>query len=442
MTMTAGRVVIIGGGATGALTAVAAAELGFEVVALEKASVGNGSSSRSAACIRAQFETPETVVGMRYSEDWYVRFHENLRTPRRELATPVITQNGYLFLYEHPASANPSESSAADEAWTAARRNVNMQRGLSLPVELIDPPAIAEAWPHIDAARLIGATWCPTDGFLDHDAIYIEGFRRARELGARVLEGTGVTGAVHDPNGRILAVHTTRGDVEGDWFINATNAWAPRVSRLLGGMELHIDPLKRHLWIMRANAERLPESLQGDRWQMMPMTIYGMSEGRGVYSRPEGRSHNLMIGHAHQTPPDPDFADHEQDVFQPGFSAKDGFESAPYAAWAQIADFAPALADAVSAPVDATCGYYAQTPDANPLIGVDSRVPNLVHAAGFSGHGLMHAPITAYLVARIVSDPSCSAVSLPPPFDTMPIDLVRFDPARDFAVSLHEGMVI
>ncbi|HEY4641339.1 MAG TPA: hypothetical protein VII75_08345, partial [Thermoanaerobaculia bacterium] len=80
--------------------------------------------------------------------------------------------------------------------------------------------------------------------------------------------------------------------------------------------------------------------------------------------------------------------------------------------------------------------------DANPLIGIDGQVQNLIHAAGFSGHGLMHAPITAYLVTRIVSSPGITTVALPPPFDTLAMNLSRFDPARDFEASLHEGMVI
>jgi FAD-dependent oxidoreductase domain-containing protein 1 len=439
---TNGNVVIIGGGATGALTAVALAELGFQVVVLEKASIGNGSSSRSAACIRAQFETPETVIGMRYSEDWYVHFHERLKTPRDRAASPIIVQNGYLFLYEHPQQAEAGERDAARKAWETARRNVAMQQTLGLAVEILTPQDVAARWPHIAADPLIGATWCPSDGFLHHDAIYLEGFRRARELGVKVLEGTEVTGAVHGPNDRILAVRSTHGDIECDWFINATNAWAPRVSRTLGGMELRIDPLKRHLWILRADSQAIPPSLEGDLWQTLPMTIYGMSDRRGVYSRPEGRSHNLLIGHAHETRPDPEFTDQDQDVFQPGFSAKEGYESAPYAAWAQINDFAPALAAAVGAPMDATCGYYGQTPDGNPFIGIDRDVPNLVHAAGFSGHGLMHAPITAFLVARILCDPGITTVALPPPFDSLPMNLSRFDPTRDFEVSLHETMVI
>ena len=43
------HVVLIGGGSTNALTAVRLVERGFRVTILEKAKIGNGSSSRSAA---------------------------------------------------------------------------------------------------------------------------------------------------------------------------------------------------------------------------------------------------------------------------------------------------------------------------------------------------------------------------------------------------------
>ena len=49
------HVVLIGGGSSAALTAVRLVERGLRVTVIEKASIGNGSSSRSAAGIRAQF---------------------------------------------------------------------------------------------------------------------------------------------------------------------------------------------------------------------------------------------------------------------------------------------------------------------------------------------------------------------------------------------------
>ena len=125
------RVVIIGGGVTGALTAVRLAERGFDVVALEKARIGNGSSSRSNACIRAQFGVEETVVGMMYSEWWYTQFHDTLKTPPEQAQT-VIEQNGYLFLYEDPEQAGAPWRSdlrhAARTVWDRALAQVAMQQ--------------------------------------------------------------------------------------------------------------------------------------------------------------------------------------------------------------------------------------------------------------------------------------------------------------------------
>src|SRR5579863_2872781 len=132
------RVVIIGGGVSGALSAVTLAERGFAVIALEKATIGNGSSQRSLACIRAQFGVEATVLGMMYSEWWYERIHELLRTPGDARGEAVITQNGYLFLYEHADAIPPWRPAARTEAaavWAQAQRNVAMQRALGLPVE-------------------------------------------------------------------------------------------------------------------------------------------------------------------------------------------------------------------------------------------------------------------------------------------------------------------
>jgi glycine/D-amino acid oxidase-like deaminating enzyme len=83
------------------------------------------------------------------------------------------------------------------------------------------------------------------------------------------------------------------------------------------------------------------------------------------------------------------------------------------------------------------------TPDANPLIGRDSHQQNLIHAVGFSGHGLMHAPITALLVeALLVGEVDHGCVRLPPPFDHASINLATFAPGRAFDSSRREKMVL
>src|SRR5213080_146352 len=134
----ADHVVLIGGGSTNALIAVRLAERGFRVTIVEKAKIGNGSSSRSAAGIRAQFSVEETVIGMQYSKWWYKQFHEILATPPASRQR-VIKQNGYLFLYEGPEKAapawKPTRRREAEHLWQMAQANAAMQQQIGEPIE-------------------------------------------------------------------------------------------------------------------------------------------------------------------------------------------------------------------------------------------------------------------------------------------------------------------
>src|SRR5262249_11689377 len=225
------RVILMGGGATSALIAIRLAQRGFALTLLQQTAIGQGSSSRSNAGIRAQFGVEATACGMMYSEDWYTHFHDLLETPL-ERRQPVIHQNGYLFLYEDPERAAPpwrlELRASAAAAWERAQQYAAMQRRIGLPVELLNPSAIGGRWPYLDCNRLIGATYCATDGFLQPHVILHEGYRRARELGVEVLSKVEVVGATLR-GGRIAEIETTQGALEADWYVNATNAWAPRV---------------------------------------------------------------------------------------------------------------------------------------------------------------------------------------------------------------------
>lgn len=180
------RVVIVGAGITGSLLAVRLARAGWSVVVLEGAHVGAGSSSRTAAGIRQQFSTPETVVGMRYSVDFYRRFREEVGGED----VPIV-ENGYLFLY------------ALQEDWDAAKVRVRMQRACGLEeVEALEHAALAERFPWVDPHAVLGATWCPSDGFLHPQTVYNEAIAAAVRLGVQLVQGAPVTGPCSDRSPR------------------------------------------------------------------------------------------------------------------------------------------------------------------------------------------------------------------------------------------------
>lgn len=438
LSSSAEHVVIIGGGATSALIAVRLAERGFRVTVLEKAQVGNGSSSRSAAGIRAQFSTEETVVGMQYSQWWYSHFHDLLHSPIDVRQQPVMRQNGYLFLYEDPEAIpawQPRRRHEVAQNWQHAQTAASMQQRLGLPVEVLTPQNVEERWSFLDPDRLTGATWCPTDGFLIPDMIYTEGFRRAQELGVQVQQHTEVTGAqlVAD---RISALVTNKGTIEADWFVNATNIWAARLSPRIGGMRLSVFPLKRYLYFLKLSQPIMDATV----WQQLPMIIYGVGSHRGAHSRPE---HDLLLlAWAHETEPETQFSDADQDRIDPPFRHDNGIDNYGYAILEQVEQFSPLLANSGGL-IATTCGFYGTTPDANPLIGCDTHQQNLIHAVGFSGHGLMHAPVTALLVEAILAgDVDHGHIRMPAPFDHATIDINTFDPGRAFESSRRETLVL
>ena len=310
-----------------------------------------------------------------------------------------------------------------------------MQRRVGVSVELLNPYEVGERWPHLATDRLVGATWCPTDGFLFPPVIYGEGVRRAGELGAHIQQRTEVLGARAE-HGRIVELITSGGPVPTDWVVNCTNAWAARVSLRLGGMQLPIVPVKRFLY----HLDPTPGALAPDVLRSLPMTIYGMGRRLGAHTRPDGL--HLILAGMSQTSPEPEFSDDDQDRVPAQFDHRHGVDNFGFELLADMAFYAPSLVESGGLTAT-TCGYYGMTPDAVPLIGNDARLSNLVHAAGFSGHGVMHAPITALLVEKLIAgDTEQGRVRLPPPFEQHTLNLTAFNPARDFTRSSAETAVL
>jgi len=68
--------------------------------------------------------------------------------------------------------------------------------------------------------------------------------------------------------------------------------------------------------------------------------------------------------------------------------------------------------------------YYEMTPDDHPIVGAVPGVEGLYIAAGFSGHGFMHAPATAQLIVEEMLDGKARAL------DISDLSLERFQTGR------------
>jgi glycine/D-amino acid oxidase-like deaminating enzyme len=272
----------------------------------------------------------------------------------------------------------------------AARARIAMQRACGLDeVELIEGNDLVRRFPWVDPHAVLGATWCPSDGFLHPAVVYNEALAAAQRLGARLVQNAPVLSADHAGE-RLTTVITPKGRFEADLFVDATNAWSPRLGRLLGGVDLPVAPLKRYLWF----AERAG-SLDAHTLAVMPLVV----TPSGAYCRPENAG-SLLIGWAHDARPEPDFDWADQDNIEPRFFHRSGPDSMAFEAWAAIAEVLPGVGEFAGITAT-TSGYYATTPDHNPFLDYDPAVPNLIRLVGFSGHGAMFGPFTALVAGEL-----------------------------------------
>ena len=407
------RVIVLGGGVTGVLSAWELVRAGHAVTLVEARTLGSGASSRSAAGIRAQFGVASTVRGIVYAE----RFFESW-TGYFPQSQPCFKRNGYLFLKNYDADLE------------AVRELVRLQREAGLAeVEFLEKEEVDGRWPFLDTTGVAAATWCPRDGFLFPAIIYQDGAEAARALGAAIVQNDPVVGAERSGS-RATAVTLASGRrIEGDVFVNAAGFLAGATSKLFGGRELPIKVERRYLYFLAGLKADSDWGLGLDDFPSLPMTI----TPAGAYCRPENAQ--LMMGWQHFARPVSATLDN-QDEIEPGF----GLGMAEYGAAVrkEIAQVLPSVQD-MGKLVAVTSGFYDTTPDHNPLFGYDGAVENLIHAAGLSGHGLMHAPFSALIVAELV-DRGVDVASFELPLGLGSVDLGFYAIGRSF--DRREGLVI
>lgn len=350
MAATMGRkydIVILGAGIVGTSIACHLALLGCRSVAVldKEPAAGMGSTAKAAGGIRAQFSSDINIELSKLSLDRFERF------PAEMGVDAVFTQAGYLWIATSPAHQQLFE------------RNARKQREHGLQIELLDRAGVARKAPYVKTEDVVGGVFHGRDGYAS-PADYVMGYhKKARELGVEFRFGGEVTGR------RGRTVTTTAGDVEGERVVIAAGAWSGKLGELLG-FEIPVRPLRRQCFTTEPFPE-LPHPI--------PMTV---DYGTGVYLHSE--SGGLLVGKADPEEP-------------PGFNqaADDAFvERVATLAMERV----PALARATVR--TSWAGLYEVTPDNHPLIGEIGE--GWWIAAGFSGHGVMHAPATGKLLAELL----------------------------------------
>lgn len=222
-------VIIIGAGVVGTSIAYHLAARGCtDVVVLERNRVAQGASGDGAGGFRQQFSTPLNVRLTQLSLPYL------LDAPARLGADIEARRQGYLFLL-------------ADEARAATfRANLAMQRGLGAPVRWLTPGEVAALAPGLRTDDLVGATYCPDDGWARPPLLAAAFARRAEERGGRVFEGCPVTGVLVERD-RVRGVTLLHGEIRAPVVVDAAGPRAAEVAAL-AGLDLPAAPVCRQVF--------------------------------------------------------------------------------------------------------------------------------------------------------------------------------------------------
>jgi D-hydroxyproline dehydrogenase subunit beta len=372
--------VVIGAGMVGAATAAALAATGRRVVVVDRSGPLGGTTAAGEGNILVsdKLPGPELELALRSVALWR-------KSADRE--------GGFEF------EAKGGVVAAHDEAQLAALLDLTeRQRAAGVEVRPLDPGGLRDAEPRIGPG-LAGGAFYPQDSQVQPMKAVLAFLRRARRDGARVVSGASVLTLERGPDGRAVALVTSRGRVAAPVVVNAAGPWSGEVATRLGA-SVPVWPRRGRILV----TEPLPAAVIRHKVYEADYVGAVVSDSAALQCSAvvEGTaSGTVLIG-----------------------SSRDaaGFSAAPDpAALAEMARRAvrlfPFLAGVRA--IRSYTGFRPASPDHLPVIGADAGVPGLFHASGHEGAGIGLAPATAELITALVA-------GTVPPVDPAPFAPARF----------------
>ncbi len=335
-------------------------------------SYARASSSLSASSIREQFSTPINIAMSQFGLE-FLRSAPELLAVDAERPELGLRLTGYLFL----ASAAGIET---------LRQNHRVQTAQGADVALLDPEEIRRRFPWMSTEGVaLGSLGLSREGSFDGPALLSAFRRKARSLGVSFVPQD-VVGFARD-GARISAVRVADDAVlPCDIAVNAAGPWCARVAGF-AGIELPIRARRRMVFVI-ACREDLPSC---------PLTI----DPSGIWFRREGR--HFLTGRSPGAG--------EDDPDEPPLEVDEAMFTDTV--WPAIAARVPAFE--LLRLMSSWAGYYELNLfDHNGVVGPHPACPNLIHAAGFSGHGMQHAPAVGRGVAELVAAGRYETLDLSP----------------------------
>ncbi|MFO1350416.1 MAG: FAD-dependent oxidoreductase [Gammaproteobacteria bacterium] len=374
------RIVVIGGGIVGCSTAYHLAQLGQEVVLLERAKLTSGSTWHAAGLV-GQLRTSANITQLL---GYSVKLYQGL-----EQETGLASgwkMNGGLRL------------ACNAERWIEVKRQATTAHSFGLEMQLLTPREAQALWPIMEIADVIGAAYLPTDGQANPADIAQSLAKGARMNGGLIFEDTPVV-AIDSARGRVTGVLTAQGRIACEKVVACCGQWTRELARRVGVNVPRVSV--QHQYIITdaipGVTPQLPTLRDPDR------LIYFKEEVGG-----------LVLG-GYEPNPKPWAEAGIPDGFHFTLLASDWdhFEPLMQQALARV----PALANAgVKQFIN---GPESFTPDGNFILGEAPELRGFYIGAGFNAFGIASAGGAGMALAEWV-------VKGEPLFDLWPVDIRRF----------------
>jgi len=354
-------VIVLGTGGVGSAALATLAARGARVLGLDRFPPGHarGSSHGQTRMIRqAYFEHPAYVPMV-------LRAYELWAELEQRSDTKLLTQTGLVEI-------GSPEGVVVCGVLESARQH-------SLPVEALSRQEIMSRWPGLSVPEQLAGVFEPTAGYLRVEECVRVQADEAASLGAELRVGE--TALNWRPLGTGVMVRTDRASYEAARLVIAAGSWS---GQLLADLGLKLEVRRKPLyWYAAKSGEYLVEN-------GCPSFLFELPSGV-FYGFPQIDSAGVKI------------AEHSGGavVADPLLVNRDIDVTDQRRVEAFAADCLPGLTNRCTA--HTTC-MYTMTPDEHFVVDRHPSHPQVVFAAGLSGHGFKFAPVLGEALADLALD--------------------------------------
>lgn len=366
------RIVIIGGGIVGCGLAYQLSKRGKKSLVIEQRNIASGATGRCGGMVMkidGRDTSPEEI-----SKRWtYVS--ENDR-----MLDQFGKQLGVDFDLWRRGSLDIAHS---DDEMDLLRGVTEMQKQVlgDQEIQILERKDLKKISP-ILSDSCIGARYRPSDGCLDPFKLTCAFINRAVEMGCEVMTWTRVEQIVFDDD-QVTGVNTSKGFIEANTVVNATNGWAAYLTD-----QIPVIPL-RALAVITEPAPPVPA-----------LTFEAEFNGKIVYGCTQTKRGNILVGGPPEKPA----------TLEQQYNENVSLEELAFNV-SIIQHYFPTLSGLNV--IRAWSGTMGITPDGLPCVGALEPYKGLFVAAGYP-NGMSYASVTARLLAELIVEGQSSL-----PLDTL-----------------------